>query len=141
VIWDRSATDCLLTSPILASGLDKAGRPVTETLSYPVQAPALLTAHEIDPGDHRQFSAGEGVVSLIVAAAYLHDGRSHSAPCTGHELEPASWRLTLASGGLLTVPNMDPLDAGEHGRGLPVDHGLLTCRGELESPKPAAVAS
>ena len=84
-----------------------------------------------------QLSAGERAAPLIVSAEYRLDPATYKR-CT-RPLEPASWRLTIESGETLTVANADPQATSKSARGLPADHGLLTCGGQLETPNPVVV--
>ena len=82
---------------------------------------------------------GERAAPLIVAAAYSHYPRAGNRTCA-RRLEPASWLLMIPSGGKLALANADPHATARAARGLPADHGLLTCRGQLDPPAPVAIA-
>jgi hypothetical protein len=138
-IWDTSAAGCSLAGQVLVTGLGKNGKPITPELRYDVPAPGALTAHGTRPRDGMQMRAGERPASLIVAADYSYDPDAGYKACA-RRLEPATWRLTFQSGGTLTVANADPHATARAARGLPADHGLLTCLGQLDAPSPVAVA-
>jgi len=137
-IWDRSAAPCSLTSPVMLAGLGKSGKVATPTLEYQVARPQALAARGRKPGKDILVSGSERAVPLMVAAEFRLDPARGYRRCT-RQVEPASWRLTFATGGVLTVPNADP-----HGtpgsRVLPADHGLLTCHGVLDVPAPVRIA-
>jgi len=137
-IWDSSAARCSLTGPILVTGLDKAGHPQTARLRYLVAGQGQLTARGTRPGPGMQLIAGQREAPLIVSSMYSLDPANRYRRCT-RRVEPASWRLTFASGGVLTIANADPHAAAGHVRGLPADHGLLTCRDELDVPEPISI--
>lgn len=137
-IWDTSAAACSLAGQVLVTGLGKTGKPITPELKFDVPAPGALTAHGIRPREGMQMRAGERAAPLIVAANYSYDLHAGYKACARH-LEPATWRLTFQSGGTLTVANADPHATARAARELPADHGLLTCRGQLDPPSPVAV--
>ena len=137
-IWDKSAAGCSLAGAVILTGLGPAGQRVTPELPYQVPAPGTLTAHGIRPTEGMQMGAGEHAAPLIVAAEFTYDPPTGNA-CARH-LEPATWRLTLPSGGALTVANADPHATARAARGLPANRGLLTCRGLLDAPSPVVIA-
>ena len=139
-VWDQSSAACSLAGPVTITGLSQAGRPVTKDLMYEVSAPGLLTASGTRPREGMQISVGEGAASLIVAASYTDNSSAGHKACT-RRLEPAAWRLTIPSGGKLTVSNADPHAKSKAGHGLPANHGLLTCGGLLDAPAPVVVPS
>lgn len=134
-IWDKSPADCLMTGAVLFTGLGPTGKPVTP--EYQVAVSGTLTARGTRPREGMQLSAGERAAPLIVSAEYRLDPTTYKR-CT-RPLEPASWRLTIESGETLTVANADPQATSKSARGLPADHGLLTCGGQLETPNPVVV--
>jgi hypothetical protein len=138
-IWDKSAAGCSLAGPVLLTGLSQAGHPVTQDLTYEVSAPGTLTAHGLRPQEGMQMGQGERAAPLIVAAEYSHGPRAGSKTCA-RPVEPATWRLMTPSGETLAVANADPHATARAARGLPADHGLLTCRGRLDPPAPVAIA-
>jgi hypothetical protein len=138
-IWDKSAAGCSLAGPVLLTGLGHAGQPVTQDVTYEVSAPGTLTAHGIRPQEGMGMGQGERAAPLIVAAEYSHDPRGGNKTCA-RRVEPATWRLMTPSGEKLTVANADPHATARAARGLPADHGLLTCRGQLDPPSPVAIA-
>ena len=139
-VWDQSPAACSLAGPVTLTGLGQAGRPATKNLKYEVSAPGLLSARGTRPGEGMQISTGEGAAPLIVAASYSDDSSAGHRACA-RPLEPAAWRLTIPSGGTLTVANADPQATSKAAHGLPADHGLLTCGGLLDAPAPVVVPS
>jgi hypothetical protein len=137
-IWDKSSEDCSLTGALLVTGVGPAGRPVTQ--EYQVAASGMLTADGTSPGEGMQLSAGEHAAPLIVSAEYQLEPPGYHHRCT-RPVEPASWRLTIETGGTLTVRNADPRATPKTGRGMPADHGLLTCDGQLDTPNPVVIPS
>jgi hypothetical protein len=132
VVRDVSARACWLAGPIRLAGLDRTGRVVTMTIAY------------------RQFQQGAGrpaagavlrpgfVASVPLAAEYRDDPQGWRGLCAQrHRFEPATWRVTLPSGSRMTVPNADPANTVHI---LTADNGLLTCRGQLDTPAPVLIA-
>ena len=136
-IWDSSAEPCSLTSPITVAGLGSNWHAVTPVHSYVVAAPQALTANGSTPGEGLRLRPGERVAALIVSAEFRFDPVRHGT--CARRVEPTAWRLKFASGGVLTVRDAD-LHVRGHPRGLPADHGLLTCRGILDAPAPVMIA-
>jgi hypothetical protein len=120
------------------SGLDPAGHVMTTVLSYQVTVASTLTARGSRPQAGLQLPAGERAAPLIVSAGYKLDARHRYRAC-GQQTEPATWQLKFPGGGALAVANADPHGSVRHGRGLPANHGLLTCRGVLNPPEAVKV--
>jgi hypothetical protein len=116
---------CALTGTVGVVGIDKAGHVVTQTLTYPVRQPLVLTANALRVPDGQNPPLGETVALLILGAQYTNAGGA----CVGDEVTPAAWRLSFADG-TLTVPNIsnDP-----EGDGFA---SLLTCGGHLDNADP-----
>jgi hypothetical protein len=138
VVWDNADVSCTLAGPIVLSGLDRAGHIMTTELSYDVVVASTLTARGTRPRAGMQLAAGERVAQLNVSAGYKLDALHRYRPC-GQQTEPAIWQLTFAVGGALAIANADPRSSFRQGRGLPANHGLLTCRGVLDTQVPIEV--
>jgi len=141
VVWDKSGTACALPGPVRVTGLDRAGHLVTDRQKLGVSGADVLAAHGTGP----LWSARRGtyyrpddtVAVIVLAAEYRDDPAGPGGLCTGHQVEAAAWRVTLASGVVRLVANSD-----QHGPGvrtLPANHGLLTCRGELDRASPVSI--
>jgi hypothetical protein len=137
-IWDRSARSCSLTGPIVVSGLDPAGHLMTTVVSYQVGVASTLTARGTRPRAGLHLPAGERAAPLVVSAGYKLDAGHRYRPCA-QQTQPATWQLEFPVGGALAVANADPRASVRHVRGLPANHGLLTCRGVLDAPYPVEV--
>lgn len=73
--------------------------------------------------------------SLLLIAAGTHPA---GAPLrSGHHVDPAAFRVTLASGGSVSTRNA----SSTRGPALTGDGGLLTCRGRLFGQSPVTVSS
>jgi hypothetical protein len=79
--------------------------------------------------------AGQVSASLLLIAAGTHPGNSATS-CSGHQVDPAAFRVTLASGGSVTTPNA----SRDRGPALTHEGGLLTCRGRLGGQSPVTVS-
>jgi hypothetical protein len=141
VVWDKSGTACALTGPVRVTGLDRAGHRVTERQSLGVSGTLVLVAHGTGPlwSDRRgtYYRRHDTVAVIALAAEYRDDPAGSDGLCTGHQVEAATWRVTLASGAVRLVAN-----SYQHGpdvRTLPANHGLLTCRGELDRASPITI--
>jgi len=141
VVWDKSGTACALPGPVRVTGLNRAGHRVTERQKLGVSGTDVLAAHGSGP----LWSARRGtyyrrddtVAVVVLAAEYRDDPAGPDGLCTGHQIEAATWRVTLASAAVGLVTN-----SYQHGpsvRTLPANHGLLTCRGELDRPTPVTI--
>ena len=136
IVVSDQGRPCWLAGPITLTGLNKTGRPVTATITYR-KVGRMAKAGGRPASQHGTVLRPGLVASISVWAEYRDDPASPNGMCTAHQLEPATWRLRLASGAALTVPNADPAGFGS----LTADHGLLTCRGQLDRPQPIVVAT
>ncbi len=104
-LWNKSATACTLPGPVTVIGLDQAGRQVTTPVRVTTGAgsPALSTGGT-GPSKRGRMPAGEVIASLLLIAAGTHPDNS-SPSCPGHQIDPATFRIVLASGGSITAPN------------------------------------
>ena len=137
-IWDQSARPCTLTGPIVVSGRDTAWHVMTTVLTYQVTVGTTLSAGGSQPRAGMRLTGGERAAPLIVSAGYKYDALRRYRTCT-RRTEPAAWQLTFGSSGALTVANADPAAPARNGHPLTANHGLLTCRGVLNTPQPVEV--
>lgn len=135
VLRDAARRSCRLTGPISITGLDAAGHVVTTTITY--RQVGQLRENGASPARENGAMLRKGLVASIpVWAEYRDDPASANGLCTGHQVEPATWRITLPSGTSLRTRNADPAGNGN----LTPDNGLLTCRGQLNRARPVVIA-
>jgi hypothetical protein len=132
VFWDKSANACRFTGPVTVVGLNAAGRPVTNPVRLTVAGNGELTPRGTAPGADGTLRAGESAASILISAEYRDDPTSSNGLCTAHQLEPASFRVTLPAGGSLTLVNATPATKTK-GSDPTANGGLATCRGELNT--------
>lgn len=136
-LWDKSAAACGLAGPVTVTGLSQAGRPVTTSVRFQLPpGPARLSPDGAGPGTGGRMPAGEVAASMLLIAAGA-DPSNPALACPGHRVDPAVWRVTLASGGSVSTPN----ESAVSGPALTSDGGLATCRGSLGSQSPLLIAS
>ena len=136
LLWDNSAGSCRLGGPVTVAGVDRAGKRVTMSVGFslPARPPVpLLSANGSGPDSNGRFPAGEASASLLLTAAGAHP--ASGAPCTGHQVRPAAWRITVGKGSL-TAPN----SSNASGPALTASGGLVTCRGRLGGQSPLSVS-
>jgi hypothetical protein len=135
-LWDKSATACALRGPVTVAGLDTAGRQITTRVGFTIApgSPALSPSGT-GPGKNGRMPDGEVSASLLLIAAGTHPGRSRPPWC-GREVNPAAFRIVLASGGAIIMPNA----GATPGPTLTRDGGLMTCRGNLTGQSPILIA-
>jgi hypothetical protein len=140
VFRDTSGQACRFTGTVATTGLSAAGAPDTATIKATVVGPGLLSAHAAVVPDGASAPAGERVYGWLLVAEY-RDGPASvdNGYCQPDWVIPASWRVTLPAGATVVVPNQDPGDViGLHGAA----GGLVTCRGQLDTPqRPASLDS
>lgn len=142
VIWDKSAAACALTSPIRIAGLNRRGHRVTRTERFHVAGRDVLTARGSKPVHLLRLKHGEKAAFITLSAEYRDDLSGNGGMCSArHQIEPARWLVTFATRGVRRVANRDPHEDIPHLRTLPRNHGLLTCRGELNTPIPVTVGA
>jgi hypothetical protein len=129
-VWDESRSTCALTGPVTVTGLDHAARAVTTSFRFTVApgSPAL-SPHGTAPGKHGRMHTQE------VSAAMVLIGNPTLA-CPAHPIDPAAWRITLASGGSVTAPNA----SAASGPALTSRGGLTTCGNRLGGQSPILIA-
>ena len=133
VFRDTSGRACRFTGTVATTGLSAAGAPDTATIKATVVGPGLLSANAAVVPDGASAPAGERVYGWLLMAEY-RDGPASvdNGYCQPDWVIPASWRVTLPGGATVVVPNQDPGDAiGLHGAA----GGLVTCRGQLDTPQ------
>jgi len=129
-VWDRSGSACTLAGPLTVTGLDQAGRPVTTSVRFVIASgSAALSPDGTGPGKRGRMPGGE------VSAAMLLIGNPALA-CPVQPIDPAAWRVALASGGSVTTPNASPVS----GPALTGRGGLTTCGRELAGQSPILIA-
>jgi hypothetical protein len=142
-VRDDSPRPCTLTGPLRLVGIDKAGRPVTQAVTFPVAGVAVLSpaagpvSQRIIVAGSPQSAAHGALVAHMAVVAEYRDGpaRVDHGYCEPLWIIPAAWHVTLPDGRALTVANADRRNpAGFGGTG-----GLVTCRGELGAIQPATV--
>jgi hypothetical protein len=144
VVRDDSPRPCTLTGPLHLAGTDKAGRPVTQQVTFPVAGVAVLSpatgpvSQRITVGGSPQSAARGAFVAGLALAAEYRDGPASvdHGYCEPLWLIPAAWRVTLPHGQALTVANADRYNPVGFGGS---SGGLVTCRGELGGTRPATV--
>jgi hypothetical protein len=142
VVWDKSAIACSLTSPIKIAGLNLHGHRVTPTESFRVSGADVLTPRGRKPVRLLRLRPGEKAAFITLSAEYRDVSSGNGGLCSArHQIEPATWRGTLATGGVRRVANRDRHEDIPRVRTLPRDHGMLTCRGELNTPIPVTVGA
>lgn len=131
-VWNTSARTCGLAGPVMISGLSQAGRQVTNSVRFTLpQRSAQLSPDGIGPSKDRRIPDHEVAATMLLIAAGVHPN-DPSMACPGHHVDPASWRITVASGGSITTPN----SSGSSGPALNGAGGLTTCRGNLAGQSP-----
>jgi len=144
VVRDDSPRPCTLTGPLRLAGTGKAGRPVTQQVTFPVAGVAVLSpatvpvSQRITVGGSPQPAAHGAFVGGLVLEAEYRDGpaKVDHGYCEPLWVIPAAWRVTLPDGQALAVANADRYNPA--GFGGP-SGGLVTCRGELGGIRPATV--
>lgn len=141
LVRDVSDRACTLAGPLRLTGLDAAGRSVTRSVRYPVSGVAVLSP-DAGPVSRPERSLGglSGVLpgeltGILPLAAEYRDAPTQDGRCNPFWVIPAAWRIILAGGGTLTVPNADRHDPAR----LVPSGGLVTCRGQLDLPQPVTV--
>ncbi|HEY3033992.1 MAG TPA: hypothetical protein VGJ54_04960 [Streptosporangiaceae bacterium] len=134
-IWDKAATACTLAAPVTVTGLNQAGRPVTSSVRFLI-APGSpqLSPDGAGPDKLGRMPAREVSASMLLIAAGAHPN-GPGLSCPAQHIDPATWRITLASGGSITTPNASPAT----GPALTRDGGLTTCRGRLGGQSPILI--
>jgi hypothetical protein len=130
VAWDTAPSACRLAGPVTLVGVGSDGSADTNAVRLTVTGAGELTAHGRAPGAAQVLPGGESAAWLLMSAEYRDDPVT-GALCTAHQVEPAAFRLTLPTGGTVTVANAGPHQPRV--RGLAANGGLLTCRGELNT--------
>jgi hypothetical protein len=144
VVRDDSPRPCTLTGPLRLVGTGKAGRPVTQPVTFPVAGVAVLSpatgpvSQRIIVGGSPQSAVHGAFVASLALGAEYRDGPPSvdHGYCEPLWVIPAAWRVTLPHGQALTVANADRFNPVGFGGS---SGGLVTCRGELGGIQPATV--
>jgi hypothetical protein len=125
-VWNKSPTACALTGPVTITGLNKDGQQVTNSVRFTMPPrPAKLSPGGTRPGKHGQMPDHEVAATMLLIAAGTQP--TAGIPCPGRLVDPAIWRITIASSGSITAPNASEVS----GPALNSDGGLTTCRSKL----------
>jgi len=130
VAWDPGPIACRIAGPVTLVGLGPDGTADTNVVRLTVVASGVLTPRGTAPGPNQVLPPGESAAWLLVSAEYRDDPLT-GALCTPHQVEPATFRLSLPGGGTITVTNADTHQPPVYS--LDKNGGLLTCRGELNT--------
>ena len=129
IFRNTGAASCRLAGPVLITGLNAAGHPVTRTAASAFTDPGVLSPHAAPVPDFTAPPSGELVYGWTLAAEYRDGPPSvDRGYCKPLWVIPAAWRVVLASGTTFLIRNADP-----HNRGLASSGGLITCQGRLGS--------
>jgi hypothetical protein len=134
-VWDASPATCTLPGRLTVTGISRTSRPATGAVHFTVAPGPALSRDGTGPGRAGRMPAGEVTASLLLIAAGTHPAGAPS--CQGHQVDPAAFRVTLASGGSLSAPNT----SSSRSPALTGDGGLLTCRGSMSGQSPVTVSS
>jgi hypothetical protein len=93
----------MLPGKLTVTGVTRAGRPVTGAVRVTVAPGPALSPGGTGPGRNGRMPAGQVSASLLLIAAGTHPAGAPS--CSGHHVDPAAFRVTLASGGSVSTRN------------------------------------
>jgi hypothetical protein len=128
-IRNVAAQPCVFTGSAEVAGVDKAGRVVTQTVTYTVRGTIVLTPHaEVVPDGQNGPPPGVVEAVLILGANYRDDPTTPNGLCQ-NTVVPTAFRVSLA-GGARTVANVNHSTPG------PNASAFITCRGQLNTPNP-----
>lgn len=123
---DVGSQPCLFQGPIKVVGVDRAGKPDTNTVTLSIDPNIILTpaAKPLPP----QLSPPFGEVVAVLGLEAYPDGTlaGSNQMCQKHQFAPAFWRLTLASGSA-KVANSDTWSLD------PRNPSLITCNDGLDT--------
>jgi hypothetical protein len=122
---DVTAASCRLAGRLQITGVSASGRADTSTLTAVIPSPGVLAPNMQPVRDLAPVPLG--ILTWLLAADYRDDPTSPDALCIAHYVIPAGWRVRLADGSLVKVPNADRADIAP----LSSSGGLVTCRGRL----------
>jgi Protein of unknown function (DUF4232) len=127
IFRDVGAAPCRLAGLVRVTGLDAAGRPVTNTATSVFADPGVLSPHAPPVPANAAPAPGELAYGWTLAAAYRDGpaGIDHGY-CQPLWVIPAAWRIVLPGGTTLVVLNAD-----SRNRGVAPSGGLITCQGRL----------
>ena len=124
VFRDVARTPCRLSGQVAITGVDAAGRAVTNTATAFFAAPGVLSPDTARVRDGAGAPPASMVYSWSLVAEYRDDPASPGGLCTDRVI-PVAWRVSLPGGFTVTVPNADS------GSPFGGSAGLVTCRGRL----------
>lgn len=109
VVRDVSSVWCTLSGPLLLVGMGPSGRPVTNTITFPVPRPLVLSPRTPVPqvGAPPPFGEVEAGASFL---ANLHSGPASDPLCAAGRVVPATWQVTLPGSVVLSADNYAPND-------------------------------
>lgn len=142
LVRDASPRACALAGPLMVTGLDGQGRPVTPAIRSQVVGETVLSprvgkvTRQARTGDLAGLQPGQ-MVGLLELVAEYRDGpaRVDGGICAPLWVVPAAWRIGFADGHALTVRNADPKNPVK----LVASGGFVTCRGQLGLAQPGYV--
>ena len=134
IFRDTAKAPCTLAGPVRVTGLNAAGRAVTDTATSAFTNPGVLSPHAAPIPAFAAPPPGELVYGWPLAAAY-RDGPASvdHGYCAPLWVIPAAWRIVLAGRTTFVIRNADPRN-----HGLAPTGGLITCQGRLDGqPQPS----
>jgi hypothetical protein len=127
IFRDIGAAPCRLVGLVRVTGLDAAGRAVTNTVASRFADPGMLSPHAPPIPATAGLPPGELVYRGILTAEY-RDSPSTGGLCNPRWVIPASWRIVFSGEATFLVRNADPHFGGPSRSG-----GLITCQGSLRA--------
>jgi hypothetical protein len=133
-VSDRSGRPCRLAGPVRITGLNAAGRAVTETVTSKVIAPSVLGPRVRVRRDQLPSSGTlADEVDLTAKIRYRPAQPVPVRPCAAHrQVVPARWKVTLPDGRSVEIANSDPGNPQK----LVKSGGFVTCRGRFSLVRP-----
>jgi len=127
IFRNTGAAPCRLAGLVRVTGLNAAGRPVTDTATSVFADPGVLSPHAPPVPAHAAPAPGELAYEWTLAAEY-RDGPASidRGYCQPLWVIPAAWRIVLPGGTTFVIRNADPRN-----QGLAPSGGLITCQGRL----------
>jgi hypothetical protein len=129
-VRDISPLWCSLSGPLSVVGLDRTGRPVTQTVTVAVTQPFILSPNTPAP-PHGQRAPFSDIEANVLLAAEYRDGPQPNGLCDTKQVIPAYWQVTFPTHAELKVVNDDPDDTAD-----PNFQRLITCQGQMDTTDP-----
>jgi len=136
-IRDIAGDPCELSGQVQLTGMNSAGRAVTNTARSPLPGTVTLgpnasTPPEVTPPPDIIPSPPPGLDGAIWLTDEYWNARNSPAgtPCRPHWIIPSVWRVTLPGSHTFTVANADPSGPVQPAR----SGGLVICAGKLYDP-------